>query len=395
MKGPNSILDEYGTTIFTVMSALATEHNAINLGQGFPDTDGPQAVREAAAQAFLNGPNQYPPMAGLPDLRQAVAEHNKRFYGLDVDWQSEVIVTSGATEALAACIFGLIEPGDEAVLIEPLYDSYLPILRRAGAVPKLVRIEPPEWKLPLDQLAAAFSDKTKLILFNTPMNPSAKVFTREELEFIAKLMLKHDTYAICDEVYEHLVYDSRQHIPLMTLPGMRDRCLRIGSAGKTFSMTGWKVGYTTGAPALVTAVARAHQFLTFTTPPGLQKAVADGLRQDDAYFAGLSSDLQRKRDRVARGLAEIGFGVMQSQGTYFIGVDFRPLGFNGDDVEFCKYITTEAGVAAVPFSAFYKDGVKSGVDHFARFCYCKQDSLLDAAIERLATHFKTRNPKKK
>ena len=388
MKGPNTILDEYGTTIFTVMSALATEHNAINLGQGFPDTDGPEPVRQAAAQALLNGPNQYPPMMGLPDLRQAVAAHNQRFYGLDVDWQSEVIVTSGATEALAACIFGLIEPGDEAVLIEPLYDSYLPILRRAGAIPRIVRIEPPYWKLPLDQLAAAFSDKTKLILFNTPMNPSAKVFTREELAFIANLMLKHDTYAICDEVYEHLVYDSRQHIPLMTLPGMRERCLRIGSAGKTFSMTGWKVGYTTGAPPLVTAVGRAHQFLTFTTPPGLQKAVADGLRQDDAYFAGLSGDPQKKRDRFAQGLKDIGFGVMQSQGTYFIGVDFRPLGFNGDDVEFCKHITTEAGVAAVPFSAFYRDGIKSGVDHFARFCYCKQDSLLDTAIERLAKHFK-------
>ncbi len=388
MKGPNTILDEYGTTIFTVMSALATEHNAINLGQGFPDTDGPEAVRQVAANALLNGPNQYPPMAGLPDLRQAVAAHNKRFYDLDVDWQNEVIVTSGATEALAACIFGLIEPGDEAVLIEPLYDSYLPILRRAGAIPKIVRIEPPEWKLPLDQLAAAFSDKTKLILFNTPMNPSAKVFTQAELEFIAKLMLKHDTYAICDEVYEHLVYDGRAHIPLMTLPGMRERCLRIGSAGKTFSMTGWKVGYTTAAPPLVTAVARAHQFLTFTTPPGLQKAVADGLRQDDTYFAGLSSDLQKKRDRFAQGLKDIGFGVMQSQGTYFIGVDFRPLGFNGDDVEFCKHITIEAGVAAVPFSAFYQGGVKSGVDHFARFCYCKQDALLDTAIERLAKHFK-------
>ncbi len=388
MKSPNTILDEYGTTIFTVMSALATEHNAINLGQGFPDTDGPEPVRRAAADAIMNGPNQYPPMMGLPDLRQAVAAHNKRFYGLDIDWQNEVIVTSGATEALAACIFGLIEPGDEAVLIEPLYDSYLPILRRAGAVPKIVRIEPPHWTLPLDQLAAAFSDKTKLILFNTPMNPSAKVFTRDELQFIANLMEKYDAYAICDEVYEHLVYDGRNHIPLMTLPGMRERCLRIGSAGKTFSMTGWKVGYTTGAAPLVTAAARAHQFLTFTTPPGLQKAVAEGLRQNDAYFAGLSSDLQKKRDRFAKGLAEIGFGVMQSQGTYFIGVDFRPLGFNGDDVEFCKHITMEAGVAAVPFSAFYKGGVASGVDHFARFCYCKQDSLLDTAIERLANFFR-------
>ena len=388
MKQPNTILDEYGTTIFTVMSSLAAEHHAINLGQGFPDTDGPEAVRKAGADALLNGPNQYPPMMGLPDLRQAVAQHNKRFYGLDVDWQSEVIVTSGATEALAACIFGLIEPGDEAVLIEPLYDSYLPILRRASAIPKIVRIEPPHWTLPLDQLAAAFSDKTKLILFNTPMNPSAKVFTRAELQFIADLMLKHDAYAICDEVYEHLVYEGGEHIPLMTLPGMRDRCLRIGSAGKTFSMTGWKVGYTTGAPPLVTAVARAHQFLTFTTPPGLQIAVAQGLRQDDAYFASLSRDLQAKRDRLANGLADIGFEVMQSQGTYFLGVDFRPLGFNGDDIAFCKHITTEAGVAAVPFSAFYKDGVKSGVDHFARFCFSKQDSVLDTAIDRLAKHFK-------
>jgi N-succinyldiaminopimelate aminotransferase len=335
----------------------------------------------------LQGPNQYPPMMGLAELRQAVAEHNKRFYGLDLDWRSEVMVTSGATEALAACLFGLIEPGDEAVLIEPLYDSYLPILRRAGGIPKIVRIAPPKWELPRDELAAAFSDKTKLILFNTPMNPSAKVFTRDELQFIADLMIKHDAYAICDEVYEHIVYDGRKHVPLLTLPGMRERCLRIGSAGKTFGMTGWKVGYTSGPARLVTSAGRAHQFLTFTTPPNLQKAVAEGLRSDDAYFGAISGDLQKKRDRLADGLRRIGFEVMESEGTYFLTADFRPLGFNGDDVEFCKHITTKARVAAVPFSAFYQGGTASGVDHFARFCYCKQDSVLDAAVERLAAHF--------
>lgn len=387
MKAPNTILNEYGTTIFTVMSALAVEHQAINLGQGFPDTEGPEQVRLAASEATMQGPNQYPPMMGLADLRQAVAEHNKRFYDLDIDWRSEVMVTSGATEALAACIFGLIEPGDEAVLIEPLYDSYLPILRRAGAVPKLVRIEPPDWTLPREELAKAFSDKTKLILFNTPMNPSAKVFTRDELTFIAGLMQKHDAYAICDEVYEHIVYTGHQHTPLMTFPGMRERCLRIGSAGKTFGMTGWKVGYTTGSPKLIDAAGKAHQFLTFTTPPNLQKAVAQGLRSDDAYFAGIGSTLQGKRDRLAKGLKRIGFEVMESQGTYFLTADFRPLGFNDDDAAFCKHITTEARVAAVPFSAFYQQGPASGVDHFARFCYCKQDSVLDEAVERLAKHF--------
>ena len=384
MKSGNSVLSGYGTTVFTVMSALAVEHKAINLGQGFPDTDGPADILEAAARASVEGPNQYPPMMGIPELRQAVAAHNKRFYGLDVDWQREVMVTSGGTEALAACLFGLIEPGDEAVLIEPLYDSYLPILRRAGGIPKLVRIEPPDWTLPLDQLADAFSDKTKLILFNSPMNPSAKVFTREELQAIADLMEKYDAYAICDEVYEHLVFDGRAHIPLMTFPGMRERCLRIGSAGKTFSLTGWKVGYVTGAPALLTMAAKAHQFLTFTTPPNLQRAVAHGLAKEDEYFSGLAAAMEAKRDRLGAGLAKVGFDVLKTEGTYFLSADFRPLGFNGGDEEFCRHITVEAGVTAVPVSAFYQD---ADVDHFARFCVCKQDAVLDEAIERLARHF--------
>ena len=384
MKPTNSILGGYGTTIFTIMSAMAVEHEAINLGQGFPDTDGPEDILRAAADASVNGPNQYPPMMGIPELRQAVAAHNKRFYGLDMDWRTETMVTSGATEALAACLFGLIEPGDEAVLIEPLYDSYLPILQRAGGVARLVRIEPPDWELPRDALEAAFSDRTKLIMINSPMNPSSKVFSRDELAFIAGLLEKHDAYAICDEVYEHLIFDGLPHVPLMTLPGMRERCLRIGSAGKTFSLTGWKVGYVSGPPDLIGAAAKAHQFLTFTTPPNLQRAVAQGLNKDTDYFTGLGAEMEGKRDRLAEGLKRVGFDVMDAQGTYFITTDFRPLGFNGDDVAFCKHITTEAKVAAVPVSAFYQE---ADVDHFARFCFCKRDAILDEALERLAAHF--------
>ncbi len=384
MKPANSVLSSYGTTVFEVMSRLAIEHDTINLGQGFPDGNGPEDLRAAAAEALEDRPNQYPPMMGVPELRQAVAAHNKRFYDLDVDWQAETLVTSGATEALACCLFGLIEPGDEVVLIEPLYDSYLPIVRRAGAVPRLVRVEPPDWTLPRDELTAAFSDKTKLILFNSPMNPAAKVFDRDELEFIADLVVRHDAYSVCDEVYEHIAFDRRPHIPMMTLPGLRERCVRIGSAGKTFSLTGWKVGYITASPDLLGPIAKCHQFLTFTTPPNLQRAVAYGLGKDDDYFAALAGDLEAKRDRFAAGLGKIGFGVIDCAGTYFITADFRPLGFNGDDEAFCRHITTEAGVTAIPVSAFYQH---EGPRHFARFAFCKDDSVLDQAVARLAEHF--------
>ena len=257
MKPANAILSAYRTTIFTVMSALAEEHGAINLGQGFPDEEGPEDIRRIAAEAVRDGPNQYPPMLGLPALREAVADVNKRFYGLNVDWQTEVMVTSGATEALADCFLGLINPGDEVVLMEPLYDSYLPVVRRAGGVPRLVRMAPPDWALPQDALEAAFSEKTKLLVLNSPHNPAGKVFSSEELVFIARLLERFDAYAVCDEVYEHLVFDGRAHVPLMTLPGMRERTLRIGSAGKTFSATGWKVGYITAAPPLLAAAAKA------------------------------------------------------------------------------------------------------------------------------------------
>ena len=384
MKPANSILSSYGVTVFETMSRLAIETGAINLGQGFPDEDGPGKLRRLAAEAAIEGPNQYPPMLGIPELRQAVAAHNKRFYGLDVDWQTEVMVTSGATEALADCMLALIEPGDEVVLIEPLYDCYLPMVRRAGGVPKLVRIEPPNWELPRDALAEAFSDKTKLILLNSPHNPAAKVFSQDELEFIAGLVEKHDAYAVCDEVYEHLVFDGQPHIPLMTLPGMRERCVRIGSAGKTFSMTAWKVGYLTAPAHLLGAISKAHQFVTFTTPSCLQRAVAAGLEQEDSYFAGLCASQQAKRDRINAALTSIGFETLATEGTYFLSVDIRSVGFEGDDAAFCEHIIREAGVAAIPMSAFYQEG---DVRHFARFCFCKKDDVLDAAADKLGTHF--------
>ncbi len=384
MKQPNAVLSSFGTTVFEVMSRLALEHKSVNLGQGFPDGNGPDDVRAKAAEALEGPPNQYPPMMGVPELRQAVAAHNKRFYGLDVDWQSETMVTSGATEALAACLFGLLEPGDEVVVFEPLYDSYIPIVRRAGAVEKLVRLEPPHWSLPEAELEAAFSSRTKAILLNTPLNPAGKVFSREELDLIAGLVEQYDCYAICDEVYEHIIFDGLPHIPLMTLPGMRERCVRIGSAGKTFSLTGWKVGYMTAAPDVLATIAKAHQFLTFTTPPNLQRAVAYGLGKDDAYYTALSSDMQAKRDRLKDGLSKVGFETADCGGTYFLNADFRPLGFNGTDEDFCRHITVEAGVTAVPVGAFYQEG---GPSHFARFCFCKDDATLDEAVARLAKHF--------
>jgi aspartate/methionine/tyrosine aminotransferase len=384
MKPLNTLLANTGTTIFTVMSALANQHGAINLGQGFPDTDGPADVIEAARAALSDGRHQYPPMTGVPELRQAVAAANRRFYGITADPDREVVVTSGATEAITACLMALLDPGDEVVLIEPLYDTYLPVVRMLGAVPRMVRLQPPGWELPRAELAAAFGPRTKAILLNTPMNPASKVFTAAELAFIADLLQRHDAYAVCDEVYEHLVFDGRKHIPLMTLPGLRDRCMRIGSAGKTFSATGWKVGYVTAPAALAGTIAKAHQLLTFTTPPNLQRAAAVGLAKDDAYFAGLAAALQARRDRLAAGLAAIGFDVLPAHGSYFITCDFAPLGFRGDDLAFCRHITEAAKVCAIPVSAFY-DGNAPAT--YARFAFCKQESVLDEAIDRLAKHF--------
>ena len=384
MKPANDLLSATGTTIFTVMSALAAQHGAINLGQGFPDTDGPADVIATAVAALQDGRNQYPPLTGVPELRQAVAAANARFYGLAVDPATEVVVTSGATEAITASLMALLNPGDEVVLIEPLFDTYLPIVKLLGAVPRLVRLQPPLWELPRAELAAAFGPRTKAILLNSPMNPTGKVFTGAELTFIADLVAKHDAYAVCDEVYEHLTFDGWRHIPLMTLPGMRERCLRIGSAGKTFSLTGWKVGYVTGPAALCAIVARAHQNLTFTTAPNLQRAVAVGLAKDDAYFAGLANSLAAKRDRLSAGLAAVGFGVLPTMGSYFVTTDISPLGFHGDDAMFCRYMTEHAGVAAIPISAFYA-GHAPG--HYVRFAFCKQNDVLDEAVARLGRAF--------
>jgi N-succinyldiaminopimelate aminotransferase len=386
VRPANSVLSGYGTTVFEVMSRLAVEHEAINLGQGFPDDRGPDEVLRAAADAVVDGWNQYPPMMGLPALRQALAAHAARFYGLEVDWKTETMVTSGATEALAACLFGLIEPGDEVVLFEPLYDSYVPIIRRAGGVPRFVTLRPPSWGFAEADLAAAFSPRTKLVLLNDPLNPAARVFTRDELELIARFVRAFDCYAVCDEVYEHIVFDGRPHVPLMSLPGMRERCLKIGSAGKTFSLTGWKVGYVTAAPELLQPVAKAHQFLTFTTPPNLQAAVAYGLGLGDGYFAGLGAEMQRRRDRLAGALAGVGFDVLPAEGTYFLVCGIGRLSSGETAAAFCERITAEAGVAAIPVSAFYASG-DGGGEPAVRFCFAKQDHVLDGAADRLARYF--------
>lgn len=381
MRPTNPVFTGINTTVFETMSRLAMAHSAVNLGQGFPDVDGPMDIRQVAADALLDGPNQYPPMLGLPELRQAVADANKRFYGLDVDPAAEVLVTSGATEALADCIFALVSPGDEVVLIEPLYDCYLPLVRQAGGSPKRVRVRPPEWKLDPAELRAAFSDRTKAILINNPMNPTAKVFSDAELELIASLCCEHDAFAICDEVYEHLVFDGQKHRPLMAFEGMRNRSVRIGSAGKTFSLTGWKVGYITGAAKLIDPIAKAHQWVTFTTPPNLQKAVAFGLSKDDDYYEDLAGDLMNKRDRMAKGLRSLGFSVLPCDATYFLTCGFDGLGLGETDIEACETLVKEAGVAAVPVSAFYGENAPVG---YIRFCFCKKDEVIDEALARLS-----------
>jgi len=380
----NEVFAGRGTSIFEVMSALAMEHGSINLGQGFPDEDGPAAVRAAAARHIEAGPNQYPPMMGVPALRQAVAECNRRFWGLEVDWRSQVLVTSGATEALADSFFALIRPGDEAVLIEPFYDSYLPILERAGAVVRTVALRPPEWRLDEDALRSAFSDRTKLIVLNNPNNPAAKVFAEDELALIARLLEEHDALAVCDEVYEHIVFAGMGHRPLLALPGMAERAVRIGSAGKTFSLTGWKVGYLTGPANLVQAIAKAHQFVTFTTPPALQHAVAEGLMAGDDYYDGLAAAMRAKRDLFEGKLSAAGFEVLPCEGTYFLNVDIRSVGYADTDVAFCRDITEQAGVTAIPISAFFAPDSPEPPRHLVRFCFAKRDEVLHEAGERLA-----------
>lgn len=376
----NSVFSALPTTIFETMSRLAREHQAVNLGQGFPDDPGPEDVRRAAAEAVMSGWNQYPPMMGLPELRLATAAHFRRWQGLELDPDAEVMVTSGATEAIAGALLALIEPGDEVVLFEPMYDAYLPLVRRAGGVPRFVTLTPPDFRLTEEALAAAFSPKTRVVLFNNPLNPTATVFPDADLDLLAAFCVKFDAVAICDEVWEHVVFDGRRHVPLMARPGMRERTVKISSAGKIFSLTGWKVGMVMAAPALMRVLSKAHQFLTFTTPPNLQAAVAYGLGKEDGYFDGLRRGLQRSRDRFSDGLKRLGFMVLPSAGTYFLNIDIRPLG-NEDDVAFCQKLVTEEGVAAIPVSAFYAN---SAVRNVVRFCFAKRDETLDDALERLA-----------
>lgn len=386
-KPLNPVFSSLPTTIFTVMSDLANEYEAINLGQGFPDTEGPEKIRRAAAHAIIEGPNQYPQSRGTAELRRAVAGHDRRFYDIDFDWREEIIVTSGATEALAACLFSVVREGDEVIVLEPAYDSYAPIIRAAGGSPRFVQLRIPNWRLDVDELEAVINDRTGAIVLNSPMNPAGKVFTELELSQIAELACRHDLYVICDEVYEHLTFDRYKHIPLIALPGMRERSMRIGSAGKTFSLTGWKVGYVCAGRDLADTVARAHQFLTFTTAPALQHAVALGLDSDDGCFLDLAADMQSRRDILAEGLRKIGFRLLPCHGTYFLVVDFSPLDDSRSDEEFCRTITMEAGVAAIPLSAFYQPDVALVPRNLIRFCFCKKPEVLKEAVNRLADFF--------
>jgi aspartate/methionine/tyrosine aminotransferase len=377
----NPIFSSLPMTVFEEMSGLARTLGAVNLGQGFPDDPGPEAIRAKAADAVLNGYNQYPPMAGLPELRQAVAGHYARCQGLDLDPMSEVTVTSGATEALAVAFLGLIEPGDEVVVFQPLYDAYLPLIRRAGGSARLVTLRPPHWRFDRAMLEAAIGPKTRYLVLNNPNNPAGTVAPDEDLALLAELCVAHDLIAICDEVWEQVVFGNARHRPLIALPGMRERTVKIGSAGKMFGLTGWKVGFLCAAPPLTHALARAHQFLTFTTPPNLQAAVAFGLDNPGDWFTAMPRDLERSRDRLGSGLKREGFAALSAQGTYFLNLDLTASGIALGDRDFCLRAVKEAGVAAIPVSALYEE---EPVSHIVRLCFSKRDATLDAGIERLA-----------
>lgn len=376
----NPVFSSLPTTIFETMSRLAREHNAVNLGQGFPDDPGAEDIRAKAAEAVVSGWNQYPPMMGIPELRQAAAAHYAHHQNLTLDPDSEIMVTSGATEALAGALFSLIVPGDEVVLFEPLYDAYLPLVLRAGGVPKFVKLKPPHWRFSAEDLAEAFSPRTKLVLFNNPLNPAGTICPPEDLALLAHFCMANDAIAVCDEVWEHVVFDGVRHQSLLAFPGMRERTVKISSAGKIFSMTGWKVGMVMAAPNLMRVLSKAHQFLTFTTPPNLQAAVAFGLAKEDAFFDAMRQDFQQARDYLAKGLTDLGFSVLNSRGTYFLNIDIAPLG-ETDDAEFCQRLVREYGVATIPVSAFYAG---NPVKTIVRLCFAKKRATLDAALERLA-----------
>ncbi|MEU1528297.1 pyridoxal phosphate-dependent aminotransferase [Streptomyces fagopyri] len=379
----NRRLTEFGTTIFAEMSALALSTDSINLGQGFPDTDGPEEIREAAVRALRDGRgNQYPPGPGVPELRTAIAAHQKHHYGLSYDPDREVLVTAGATEAIAASLLALVEPGDEVIALEPYYDSYAAGIAMAGGIRVPVTLRPHEgrFRLDLDELRDAVTDNTRLLLLNTPHNPTGTVLSREELGEIAKLAVERDLLVVTDEVYEHLVFDDAEHVPLAGFPGMRERTVTIGSAGKTFSFTGWKVGWITSTPDLVTAVRSAKQFLTYVASGPFQYAVAQALALPDTYFEAFRADLRAKRDLLAAGLTAAGFEVFRPAGTYFVTTDIRPLG-ESDGFAFCRALPERAGVVAIPNAVFY-DHREEGAP-FVRFAFCKRTEVLEAAARRL------------
>ncbi|MFE9875449.1 pyridoxal phosphate-dependent aminotransferase [Streptomyces sp. NPDC005784] len=391
----NRRLAEFGTTIFAEMSALAMSTGSINLGQGFPDTDGPEEIREAAVRALRDGRgNQYPPGPGVPELRTAIAAHQKRHYGLSYDPDIEVLVTAGATEAIAAALLALLEPGDEVIALEPYYDSYAASIAMAGGTRVPVTLRPEEgthdgvahrrFRLDLDELRDAVTERTRLLLINTPHNPTGTVLTRAELTAIARIAVERDLLVVTDEVYEHLVFDDAEHVPLAGLPGMRERTVTIGSAGKTFSFTGWKVGWVTGTAQLVTAVRSAKQFLTYVASGPFQYAVAEALRLPDAYFTAFREDMLAKRNLLSAGLADAGFGVFRPAGTYFVTTDIRPLG-ESDGVAFCRSLPERAGVVAIPNAVFY-DHKEAGAP-YVRFAFCKRTEVLMDAAERLRKAF--------
>jgi N-succinyldiaminopimelate aminotransferase len=369
-----------GSTIFAEMSALAVATGSVNLGQGFPDTDGPREIAEAAAAAILDGRgNQYPPGPGVPELRRSVAEHQRRFYGLGFDPETEVLVTAGATEAVAAALLALIEPGDEVIAFEPYYDSYAACVALAGGVRVPVTLRPPAFRPDLEALRAAVTPRTRLILLNSPHNPTGSVFTRDELAAIAGLACERDLLVVADEVYEHMVY-AGEHVPIGSLPGMRERTVSISSAGKTFSFTGWKIGWVTASAELVAAVRAVKQFLTFVNGGPFQYAIAEALRMPDEYFAGISADLRGKRDLLCAGLSEAGFLVYPPDGTYFVTTDIGPLG-DADGAEFCRTLPRQAGVVAIPNAVFYDDPDAGRTQ--VRFAFCKRPEILQDALARI------------
>ncbi|WP_239100498.1 pyridoxal phosphate-dependent aminotransferase [Phycicoccus sp. CSK15P-2] len=374
----------FGTTIFATMTQLAVDLDAVNLGQGFPDTDGPPEVLEAAVEAIRSGRNQYPPGIGVPELRQAVSAHQERFYGLRPDPDTEVLVTVGATEALAAAVLALVRPGDEVVTFEPYYDSYAANIAMAGGVRRTSLLRFPDLSVDEASLRAAFSARTRLVLLNSPHNPTGKVFSREELELVAELAREHDTWVVTDEVYEHLVFDGLRHVPLATLPGMAERTVTISSGGKTFSTTGWKVGWMTGPAEAVAAARAVKQFLTFVGSGPFQPAVAHGLGLPDEVFTGLAASLQDRRDRLVAGLRDVGFEVPVPQGGYFVVADAAPLGVE-DAVSFCLELPERAGVVGVPASAFYDDA-RAGRS-LVRLAFCKRPEVLDEGVRRLRAAF--------